>query len=528
MKENKRIKKWGFLISLFILFLISPLKVSAIDTLTLLGDSSVSPGTTIKYDVNLNLTDKTTTITGLKTDVYYDSSIFTLTNVEAGLGWSCDSKGTVASGGDIECSSELGVVGQATVMSLVFKVNSSITTNSAYVTLKTASYTSKDATGGEEMHQLEEVTNKLNIKSSDNTLKSLKINGKAIDGFTPDVFEYDLKVEADIEIANVIATPNSNKATLKLESGNRSVELNYGSNVINVVVVSESGLEQTYTVNITREDTRSTDTTLSSITIDGVSISNFKSSTYKYTVKKYKTQGVTIVGVPTDKKATVVVTPPVKIVTGENVYILTVTSEKGDSAIYTVVINNIDTTINKKLKNLSIKGYNIDFDKNNNRYEINYNKQKFKDLHIYFTTMANSDEVTAVLSPDINNDSDALSNLKPGDEITITVTGIDDETVEYTIVIAKDNRVSFFLVLELLIMAIIVIIIIVIAKNRKNKNKKNNSDSKSVKKKDNSSKIEKTTTKKKKRFSIYEEDEIDEDDEFSATKELTEEELNLK
>lgn len=534
MIENKRIKNWGFLISLFILFLVSPLKVHAADSLSLVGDSAISLGSTIKYDIVLNLDNATTLVTGFSTDVNYDSTVLTLSKIELGTDWN-GSTTPVASGKTITFDSDSGVTGKTKVATLVFKVNSSATSNSAYITLKAPSYSYKNVTDGSDtMKNLNEISKTLAVKSSDNTLKALKVNGVLVEGFSSDIYEYEVSVESKVETAKILATTNSTKATLKAGSGNRTVTLNYGSNVVNVIVVSESGLEQTYTINITREDTRSTDTTLSSITVDGVSIPNFKSSTYKYTVKKYKTEGVSIVGITNDPKATVVVTQPPKVIIGENTYVLTVTSENGDSAVYTVIINNIDTNISKKLKTLSIHGYSIDFDKNNNRYEIRYNKKKFKELHVYFSTVASSDEVTATLSPDINNDAEALSKLRAGDEITVTITGIDGESVEYTIVIVNDNRISFFLILELFIMAVVVVVIIIIYRKRK---KEKTKPRKSVKKDSTSKPKEKVTEKsekKKKRFSIYEDEyeevevEVDDADDYSATKELTDEELNLK
>ena len=210
-----------------------------------------------------------------------------------------------------------------------------------------------------------------------------------------------------------------------------------------------------------------------------------------------------------------VVTPPAKVVVGENTYILTVTSENGDTSTYTVVINNIDTVNNKKLKTLSIQGYDIEFDKNNYRYEINYNKEKFDDLRIYFAPAGNSDEVKATLTPDINNDKEALKKLKPGDVLTIKIEGIDGETAEYTIVILKDNRISFYLVLELFIIFVFIIIVVVVSKKRKKEELK--SGRKTTKKKD--------TKPNKKRFSIYEDDE---EADLENTKELTTEELKTK
>ena len=540
MNKNKRVKRWGFLISLFMLFLVSPLRVNAVEVLTLVGDSSVSPGATVKYNVVVTPTDATTLITDFSTTVTYDSSVLTLSQIELGTGWSGPTT-AVTSGKTINFSNEAGVSTTTTVATLVFKVNKTASSNTATITLKSSYYNFKDV-DGETMVQINDVTKSLNIKSSDNSLKSLKVNGVIVEGFSSDIFEYEVLVESSVEEAKILATTNSTKATLKTGSGNRTVPLNYGGNVVIVTVVSESGLEQNYVINITREDTRSTDTTLKSITIDGVKIDNFKSSTYKYNVKKYKTSGVTIVAVPNDEKATVAVLAPLQIVVGENVYTVRVTSENGDTSDYTVVVNNIDTPINKKLKNLSIPGYKLAFDKNNNRYEIRYNKEKFKDLKIHFTTVSGNDEVKAVLSPDINNNREALKNLKPGDEITITITGIDDESVQYTIVILEDNRINFFLILEIFMMVVIAVCAVVVAKKRKNNKSKKAKKSTSVKKevttkKEVNSKKEvstKTEKPKKKRFSIFEDEyeevevEVDDNDLDIDTKELSTKDLKLK
>lgn len=540
MKKNKRIKKWGFLVSLFILFLVSPLRVCAEDKLAIVGDSSISPGGTVSYTLELEADSMiieegeiAKVITGFSSPITYESSVLTLSKIELGEGWT-GTTGSVATGQKIEFTNENGVIDKTVIATLVFKVNSSVTTNSSYITLSGATYSYKDENDGSLTTSLNSITKSLTVKSSDNSLSGILVNKVSVDSFNKDVYEYDVTVESAVGKAVVSATTTSSKATIK--SGLGEIVLNYGSNVINIVVVSESGVERTYTVNITREDTRSTDTTLSSISVDGVPIEEFKSNKYKYTVKKYKAESVNIVGVANDKKAIVNVTSPSNLVAGENNYIITVTSENGNYATYTVVINNIGTNINKKLKTLSIKGYNIDFDKNNNRYVINYNKEKFEDLRIYYTTVSGEDEVVATISPDINNDREALKNLKAGDIITITVSGIDGESTEYTIVIEKDNRVSFFLIMELFAMLIIVIIIVVIIFKKKNiKNSKNKkvitTGKKDVKeavkeKKEVSSEKRTITKPKKKKFSIFEDE--DEDDEFSTTKELTDEELRLK
>lgn len=532
MIKDKRIKKWGYLIGLFVLFVIAPFRVNALQELVVNGDDSISPGATVKYNIELN-SDDLTTITNFSTDIYYESSVFTLTGVESGETWDCGEAGNIVSGGKVTCNNP-GMIGNSTVATLVFKVNSTSTSNYSYITLRGTTYTYLDETQASAITQLEEITKDLSVKSSDATLADIRINDVSIEEFASDVYEYDINIDPTLDVASISATPNSSKAKFKTDMGNRDITLNYGSNVVDLVVISESGLEQLYRLNITREDTRSTDTTLSSLTVDGVSVENFRSNVYKYNVIKYKLGVLDIVGTPNDEKATVTVTPPTTIVPGDNNYIVTVTSENGNTANYTIIVNNVVDSINKKLKNLSVKGYDIDFDKNNNIYEISYNKTKFKDLHIYFTTVSNNDLVTAVLEPDINNDNDALSKLKPGDVITITVTGIDGESVEYTITITEDNRVNFFLVLELFLMAVIIIVVAIVLNNRK-KNANKKKTTKTVAKNDDKTKTTKSTSKdtkpKKKKFSIFEEDDEEEnekEEDLEATKELSKEELNLK
>ncbi len=541
---------WGFLIGLFTFMILPSLRVDASVNMSLSGESSVAPGGTVKYAIVLNNDNKDDLVNYFTTTVTFDSQVLTLTAIEPGTGWKGNTEGG-SSGKTITYEKTSGDTGKFTVATLVFKVKSELKSNSATISLTVSKYrlkTDEEAPDAPTTDQsLDDMQKKLNIKSTDNTLSSLKVNSKSVEGFSSNKTEYDITVESDVSSAKIAATTNSSKATLKSGSGNRTVSLNYGANTFNVIVVSESGSEKTYKLNITREDTRSTDATLSSITVNGEPLKDFKSTTYKYTIKQYKASVADVVGIANDEKAKVAVNKSKTIVIGENTYTIVVTSEKGDTATYTLVINNVDNVINKKLKTLSVKGYNIEFDRNNNRYEITYNKNKFKNLHIYYTLMAESDEAYATMEPDINNDSTALSKLKVGDEITITVTGIDGESSEYTITVVKDNRISFFLVLELFLIVVVIAIIIVVAIKKKhptNKGKKNSQYKTKVvvkeKKKEPASRsavpiVEDERPKKKKRFSIYEDEyeevevEIeDDDDEYSTTKELTDEELNLK
>lgn len=561
MKKNNGIKLWGLLISL-LAFLLIPMNIYAEGNYKVVvsGDSTVAAGAkNVKYIVTFtpDTANADKHWTKFTADVSYSSSILKFESVEVGNGWS-----GIKNGNGIELSVPKDTAATGNIVAtLVFSVLDSPKTKTDTITLKNAMVSYSNEEEGDTSLSISNITgHSIRLRETDNTLKNLKVNGTAVDGFKSNTFEYNIDVESSVSTAKIVATVNESHAKLKSGSGNRTVNLDYGSNTIKVIVVSESGKEQTYTLNITREDTRSTDATLSSITVDGEPIENFSSTTYKYALKKYKLTTLAKVDAKTtDEKAKFVVTPPKSLVVGENTYTITVTSEKGDTAIYTVVVNNVENAINKKLKTLSVKGYDINFDRNNNRYEIRYNKSKFKKLHIYYTTMGASDEVVATLSPDINNDEEALKDLTVGDEITITVTGIDGEKVEYTIVVVKDNRISFFLVLEIFLIIVIagVIIVLVIKRKKDNEQKSKRKPSnykttkvekKDEKKEEKSEELEEereiTTPRrrsrsaveivendrpKRRRFSIYEDeyeevevevDDEDEDNDLSSTKEF--------
>ena len=55
MKENKGIKKWGFLFVLLMMCLLPSIRVNADSeqVLSLVGDDAISPGTTISYKVDI-------------------------------------------------------------------------------------------------------------------------------------------------------------------------------------------------------------------------------------------------------------------------------------------------------------------------------------------------------------------------------------------------------------------------------------------------------------------------------------------
>ena len=99
------------------------------------------------------------------------------------------------------------------------------------------------------------------FKSNVNTLNSLVITGKSIN-FSSDRTSYSIDVdEPSINVSAVATDPNSKISGI----GTRNI--NYGKNIINVVVTSESGIARTYTINVNRKDNRSSNNYLKKLSL---------------------------------------------------------------------------------------------------------------------------------------------------------------------------------------------------------------------------------------------------------------------
>ena len=145
---------------------------------------------------------------------------------------------------------------------------------------------------------------------------------------------------------------------------------------------------------------------------------------------------------------------------------------------------NIDQEISKKLELLSLSGYKINFNKNTNRYEVYYNKDKIDNLKIIYKTQEKSEYVDVNMSIDIDKTKNLSSLLKPNQTITITIEGIDGQKEEYEIYFKKDNRLNFFAILIILIIILLGIVLYkkIKDKNMPSKNNKENDNTKETKK----------------------------------------------
>lgn len=457
----KRIK-WVIVFLMFVWLL--PIEVNAQNfTATLSGTSKASTDDKIDFTISIK-SDKEAI--GFEATIKYDNTVLEFINISKEDKWTGNN--TVESTGNNTLKfTNTGVTGESSVATLRFKVKSS-TQSITTITVDGLRLILNSSSDGEDSTILttNSITKDISIRSDDNTLKNIKVDDKTIKGFSSSVKEYTLEVDSLTEEINVSATLNDPKnATFVENFGNRTVKLEYGQNKVLIKTKSESGKEAIYTLNVIRKDDRLVNNDLKSIIINGGTIKiDFDPSILSYTIKTYKLDKIEIEAEASDTKAKVKINSPSKLVLGENKVKISVTAVTGDVKEYNLLIVNTDQPTDTRLKNLSVKGVNIGFNSDKYDYSIRYDKSYKNGIKIYNTT----------LSEDVEVKIDGNENLKEGSVIKITVTALDgSSTSEYTITLEKDNRINFFLILDVLIGATLIVLIIIQLRKRKKQKEQN-------------------------------------------------------
>ncbi len=270
-------------------------------------------------------------------------------------------------------------------------------------------------------------------RSDDAKLSSLKVNNTNIN-LTPNQTIYNTSVEKDITKAQISATTNNDKATFVAGYGPRTVNLSYGQNTFKLIVKSEKGNTRTYTINITRKDTRSSNNNLSSLSVSVGKI-NFNKNTTTYNIDtKSDVTSATISATLEDQKATFVTgynPRTVSLKEGFNSFQIKVKNEKGTIKTYTINITREDgKSRNNNLKDLTLSTGNITFDKNNLNYNVTVEYEIEK-----LTINATPEDQKAKVRYQKEN------TLKVGEnKITITVEAENKSTKNYTITVTRKEE----------------------------------------------------------------------------------------
>lgn len=460
----KRIKAFIMIIALLLIF---PVVVNAEgNSVKINAPKMTSKGNEISVDIVLS---SDVAVDEFKSTFTYESSALELLNYEIKDNWKSAGSFSKESPMTLDFTHENGITGNSTLITIKFKVKDDVAKTQTSLTIEGTSKTKEDGT----VNTLEKSVADIDIKSRDNSIKSLKLNGTVINNFSPNTYSYHELVESTVTTANFEAELNDKTATFKEGyAPKEGASLDYGDNVYEIIVVSASNEEKKYTVTVTRQDNRGTNNDLDELIVNSnKNLLNFSTNTLEYTITTHKLTTIDVQAKAHDPKAKVTVTKePEQMIIGKNIIKISVVSEKNEEKIYTITVNNSDKEIDTKLKSLELFGCDeeIDFKPDIFDYEIRY-KEKYNEQLVIKPEVNNPDE--AVIDK-AGYESD-ITKLGPGKTVTIKVSAKDGtEGVEsyYTITFKKDTRLNFFLLLSIIIFIVLLIIFIYLfIKNKKQK-----------------------------------------------------------
>lgn len=253
--------------------------------------------------------------------------------------------------------------------------NEGITSETEIATLKfktTTSYGDKQIKlSGGDLSSVD--ISSIHVISNENRLNSLNVIGENIK-FDKNTNIYELTTKK--EKINIQAELVDTNARYEQNFGPREVSLNYGEQLINIIVIAESNEKNTYTLKVTRQDNRSTNDNLSNIVLSLGELSpKFSKDVLNYTVEvPNNASSLTITASLEDKKAEFVSgygSRTVDLKLGENIILIQTQAEKGNTKTYTIKVNRNYKGDNNYLKSITLSSGTLNFDKDIFEYKIN-------------------------------------------------------------------------------------------------------------------------------------------------------------
>ena len=235
-----------------------------------------------------------------------------------------------------------------------------------------------------------------------------------------------------------------------------------GETTYKTVTISVNEKTTTAKTTTTTTKAKSDNNYLESITVNGEQIESFDKTKTKYFVEvENKVKKATIKATSEDDAATVTIDGPKVLEVGDNEYTISVKSESNTTKFYKVIVTRKDKeeSSNTDIKNIKIRGYHLNFDKNSKTFYLNIKKE---DTELDITV--NTKDKKA------NYDIEGNENLEDGSVVKIIVTAQNGDTDTYRIIIQKESTNIIPYIIGALILIIIIVIIVVVMKNKKKKN----------------------------------------------------------
>lgn len=266
-----------------------------------------------------------------------------------------------------------------------------------------------------------------------NTLSKLTLNnGTLSPTFSSANLTYTATVASTITKTTVTATLTSNKSSFVSGYGSREVNLEYGSNKIEVKVKSENDVVRIYSIYVTRTDNRSSDNYLKSLSLDNATI-NFSKNVTEYAVTvNYNIETMNITGTVNDSKSTVRGLGVKNLNVGANIINIVVTAENSATKTYKITITRLSQdetpSSNTNLTSLTITNHDFSFTSDKTEYDI-----KLEDDEDILDLSYITEDTKSVVTVTGNE------NLKNGSIVTVTVTSTDGTIKVYKLNIVKSS-----------------------------------------------------------------------------------------
>lgn len=221
------------------------------------------------------------------------SSNLELSSVSTSSSWQGNGEG-----GNIQLYTDNVKTGNFDIGNFTVKVKTGVTNTNESVSVGSIVYYDDDTFAG---HNISKVTKNIRVPSVINTLSKLSASGISFT-FDKNVTSYNLVT--DNASVNISAEKEDTLSSISGDVGSKS--LNYGNNTFQIKVTSESGIVKTYTLNIKRNDNRSTNNKLKTLSLSSGSIS-FKDNITSYQVEvESDISSVTVSAELADSKASFV------------------------------------------------------------------------------------------------------------------------------------------------------------------------------------------------------------------------------
>lgn len=320
---------------LIVLFLL-PLLVSAA-SISISGNLSISPGDTLAIPIIVSDTNK---IYGAQINFELESKDFELLIDKTSSTYLIPAISKNPYGITVMAKTGSVIKNKGTLAKIYVKAKSSASVGvTATLKLKNIIFTtSSDGKNFNDtkVSDYKKTLTVSKIKSTDNYLKTLEIEGVSLD-FKEDVTTYEVTLKNDFvgSTLKVQAETSSNLASVKIDSE----ALKEGDNTVTITVTSEAGTKRVYQIKIVvSAPVQTLETNLKNLTVKGYNL-GFKADKTDYILKVAPdVEEVTIEAALEFASAKKSITGPDKLEYGLNTYEITVTDTAENKKVYTLTI----------------------------------------------------------------------------------------------------------------------------------------------------------------------------------------------